>query len=536
MTEDKKLIDMANVREAWVLFILFGLAVAVRLYLAFHTYVIANDGVLYIKLAQLLSQGKVGEAMSLHLPSLFPIIIASFQKVFVDWELSGQMVSVLFGSLTIIPFYFLTKELFNRNVAFTSSILFIFHPYLVRFSAEVIKEPTFWFFSLMGIWVGWNAITLKKVWLFVLTGLLGIASFLLRIEGFVIFPIIIAWIFLKEIKLLRSTYKQRILYTLVLCLTLAIILSPAMLYIKEKTGSWNLARIELVSEMVQADVMMYEIKKNLDKVKFSSESGDQRQADFEAIRLRGFLSLAKDHRIAIIWFEAISKFFKVIHPVLIIPLFFGIMRRKKIKYRKEEELFLLSVFTIFFLILIRYGTIRAYIGTRHMVIPALVCLPWVGVGVLELGDCIRSIFLSKKANENANIFLRNVGWFLMFLIALLLLPQTLAPQRAEKILLKEAGIWIRQHGPKDPVVMTPNHLRRIAFYANGIFLEIPGNQDLAKYAKEKRVDFLAVDKKDIEQDPLTLLESLKPEHFREEVVIGKPSEPYEIKVYSMKKF
>ncbi len=84
--------------------------------------------------------------------------------------------------------------------------------------------------------------------------------------------------------------------------------------------------------------------------------------------------------------------------------------------------------------------------------------------------------------------------------------------------------------------MTPNHLRRIAFYANGIFLEIPGNQDLAKYAKEKRVDFLAVDKKDIGQDPLTLLESLKPEHFREEVVIGKPSEPYEIKVYSMKKF
>jgi hypothetical protein len=129
-----------------------------------------------------------------------------------------------------------------------------------------------------------------------------------------------------------------------------------------------------------------------------------------------------------------------------------------------------------------------------------------------------------------------MGWFLMFLIVLLLLPKALAPQRAEKIPLKEAGLWIRQHGPMDPVIMTPNNLSRIAFYADGIFLEIPGNQDLVKYAKEKRVDFLALNKKDIGQDPLTLLESLKSEHFKEEVVIGKPSEPYEIKVYSVKKF
>jgi hypothetical protein len=362
------------------------------------------------------------------------------------------------------------------------------------------------------------------------------ASFVLRTEGIFFLPIVIAWIFLKDIKSLKSNYRQRILLAIILCLAFVVILSPVMLYIKIKTGSWNLARSELVSEMARADVMMDEIKKNLGKVEFESGGRDRRQADFEEIRLRGFLSLAKDHRIAIIWFEAISKFLKVIHPVLVIPLFFGIVRRKNIEYRKEEELFLFSILAIFFLILIRYGTIRAYIGTRHMIIPALACLPWIGAGALELADRAKKVSPFRKLNDKGNMFLRNMGWFLMVLIILIFLPKTLTPQRVEKIPLKETGIWIREHGPKDPVIMAPDGLRRIAFYANGVFLGIPRNQDLAKYVQEKQVDFLAVNIKDIGQYYPGLLASADSEYFREEVVFGNPTGPYEIKVYSVKKF
>ena len=535
MTEDKARMERTTRREARSLLVLFGLAFGVRLYLAFHTYVIANDGVLYVKVAQLISQGRVGEAMSLHFPSLFPLLLASFQRVFTDWEFSGQMVSVLFGSLAIIPFYFLVKDLFDRDVALFSSILFSFHPYLVRFSGEVIKEPTFWFFFLMALWLGWIAMTRKKVWLFILTSLLGTVSFLLRTEGIFTLIILAAWIFFKDIRSFKWSYKQRILHALVLCLIALLILSPALIYVKKKTGSWNLARTDLVAEMARADVMMKEIKKNLDQVEFKSkESGTQ--GDFEEIRLRGFLSLAKDHRIVIIWFEGVSKFFKVIHPVLIIPLFFGIIGRKKIEYRKGAELFLLSVLVIFFLILIRYGTIRAYIGTRHMIIPAILCLPWVGAGVLELGYRIRTLFLREKSNDKVNVFLRNTGWFLMILIVLFLLPKTLSPQRVEKIPLKEAGIWIKEHGPKDPVIMAHNDLRRIAFYANGIFLEILRNQDLVNYPEEKRVNFLVINEKDIEKYHPGLVKSLNPNYFKEEIVIGKSSGSYFIKVYSMKHF
>jgi 4-amino-4-deoxy-L-arabinose transferase-like glycosyltransferase len=117
-------------------------------------------------MSKLISQGEAGAAFSLSFFNLYRFITAIFQKVFNEWELSAQMVSAVFSSLTSIPFYFLIRSLLGRTVTFISSILFIFHPYLVRYSAEVIQGPTFWFFPMMTLWVGWEAISRKRAWLF----------------------------------------------------------------------------------------------------------------------------------------------------------------------------------------------------------------------------------------------------------------------------------------------------------------------------------------------------------------------------------
>jgi hypothetical protein len=285
--------------------------------------------------------------------------------------------------------------------------------------------------------------------------------------------------------------------------------------------------------MALADVTMNEIKKNLDKIDMKLVDNSP-LTEPEEVRLKAFLSLAKEQRIAIVGFDAISKFLKAISPILIIPLLFGAIKRKKIEYHKEEELFLLSILALFLLIMIRYGTIYIYIGTRHMIIPALVCLPWVGAGVLELGYWIRNTFLPEKSNHRGGIFLRNSGWFLMILIVLLLLPMTLASQRAEKIPIKKAGIWIREHGPKNPLIMAEDDLARIAFYADGIFIGIPRNQDPFDYARGKKVNFIAINEKDIDRAYPGLKQSLNLGYFKEEIVIGKSSGPYVIRIYSIR--
>ncbi len=532
-TENTGFTPFSNIQEWWIVSILLGLAFVVRLYLVFHTYLITNDGIIYIKMSKLISQGEAGSAFSLLFFNLYPFITAIFQKVFNDWEFSAQMVSAVFGSLTIIPFYFLIRSLFGRTVALISSILFVFHPYLVRYSAEVIRGPTFWFFFAMTLWVGWEAISRKRAWLFFLTSLLGTMSFLLRPEGIFVVPIVAVWVFLKNWGTVKITYKRRIFFALILLLTVPLLLSPAMLYLKKKTGRWHWARADTILWMATAGATMSNIKKNFHKLEMKPWD-DSPQGMNEFIRLRQFLALATEHRIGIVILEMVSKFQKVMHPLLLILLLFGVIRRREIQYHKKEELFLLSVLAIFFLILVGYGTITFYIGTRHMIAPVILCLAWAGVGVFELEYRIRHTPWLTKSREKRGAGLRNMRWILLILIVLALLPKTLAPQRVEKIPIKEAGIWIGTHGPRDPVIMGHGGLARIAFYADGRFVEVPKDQDLFEYAKKNRVDFLAINEKDIEQSIPSLIHSLDPEQFKEEVVIGKSSGSYVIRIYSVR--
>jgi hypothetical protein len=531
-TEDLKFL---NIREVLIVVLLLGLAFGIRLYVVFHTYVITNDGVLYIKVSKLIAQGEIGAALNTYFLNLYPFIIAAFQKVFSDWEFSAQMASAVFGSLTVIPLYFLIKSLFNRSAALMASVFFVFHPYLVRFSAEVIRDPTFWFFFITAIWAGWEALVRKKAWLFVATSLLGTVSFLLRTEGIFFVPLVTAWIFLKDRKTFKSTYRQRILFALILLLTVPLVLSPAMLYLKGKTSHWHWTKANKFLMVITADVGMNAIKDDFHKSELKSWDGSlQESAEF--LRLRQFLSLAIEHRTGILMLEMISKFIKAMHPTLLIVLLFGAVARKKIQYC-QEEFFLFSAVVLLLLIIFRYASVFfPYIATRFMMAPVILCLAWAGVGIVEMDHRIRNTSLIPHLTRAKFIGFRYLQWALVVLIVFILLPKALASQRAEKIPMKEAGIWIREHGSENPVIIGQRQLVwRIAFYADGTFIEIPGDHDLFEYAEENQAHFLVVNEKDREKNHPRLNHSINPEHFQEEVEIGDPSGFYLIKIYAIKK-
>ncbi|NIM97408.1 MAG: hypothetical protein GTO24_04785, partial [candidate division Zixibacteria bacterium] len=90
------------------------------------------------------------------------------------------------------------------------------------------------------------------------------------------------------------------------------------------------------------------------------------------------------------------------------------------------------------------------------------------------------------------------------------------------------------HGPKNPVVMGQGELARIGFYGDGTFLEIPRNEDLHESLKRGKVDFLAINEKNIEDTHPGLIDSLDSERFEKEVVLGMPSGQYVIIIYSVR--
>lgn len=532
-TEGGRVPLLSNARENLIVTIIFGLALGLRLFLVFHTYLITNDGILYVRLAKLISKGEFGVAFSISFFNLYPFVIALFQKIFNDWELSGQMVSVVFGSLTVIPLYFLTKSLFSRTVAMVSSVLFVFHPYLVRFSAEVIRGPIFWFFFVMALWVGWEAISRKGPWLFAMTGIFGTLSFLFRPEGIFVVALVGVWTIFSNRKTWSQSLRQRILFVLILFLPVPMLVSPALLYLRGKTGRWHWARAEEIPRLAFSDIKMSAIKKNFDQIKVMPWD-NRPEGQIALIRLKAFLSLARDHRIGVIGLELWSKFLKAMHPILFIILVFGVIKRKVVRYHKEEDLFLVSVLAMIVVVLFRYGTVTAYVGTRHMMAPVTLCLAWAGAGLVEVEHRIRNIFPIEKLTRPRIAGMTSIEWALVILIILALLPKTLASQRFEKRPIREAGVWIKENGPKSPVVMCQGGLARVAFYADGTFLEIPRDQDLFEYAKKSQATFLALNEKSIEKTHPGLIHALDQNQFREEITIGESSGPYVIRIYSVK--
>ena len=67
------------------------------------------------------------------LHSIYPYFIFVFHKIFSNWEIAGRMVAVFFGSLAIIPFFYILKNIFERKIVIGACIFFIISPRLIEY-------------------------------------------------------------------------------------------------------------------------------------------------------------------------------------------------------------------------------------------------------------------------------------------------------------------------------------------------------------------------------------------------------------------
>ncbi len=168
-----------------------------------------------------------------------------------------------------------------------------------------------------------------------------------------------------------------------------------------------------------------------------------------------------------------------------------------------------------------------------MMVPVILCLAWAGAGVVEIEHKIRNLPVVAKTIGKKTANLKRLRWALVGVIVFALLPKTLASQRIEKMPIRQAGVWIKENGPKNPTVVGQGDLARIGFYAEGTFFEIPRDQELNQFLRQRRVDFLAINQRDIANTHPGLIDSLDSERFKREVVFGVASGPYVITIYSV---
>jgi hypothetical protein len=100
-----------------ILIILLGFAI--RLFSFHYTYIINPDGVLYIHQARAIYYG-IKDAIltcSMGYLSNYSILIVLAYKIFGDWVIAAKSVSLFFGTITLIPLYFLMKRFLHDKIA-----------------------------------------------------------------------------------------------------------------------------------------------------------------------------------------------------------------------------------------------------------------------------------------------------------------------------------------------------------------------------------------------------------------------------------
>ena len=150
---------------------------------------IDGEGAEYARLAQnlLAGVGYVGIATpgeQLFFPPLFPILIAGLTFVTGDAEVSTRMLSVVAGSLTVIPVYLIARRLYGGRVAILAAALTGLHPFLVQFSSTGFSESTYLALVLTAIYMAICAIDAPTPRNLFVMGLLFGLAYLVRQEAF----------------------------------------------------------------------------------------------------------------------------------------------------------------------------------------------------------------------------------------------------------------------------------------------------------------------------------------------------------------
>jgi hypothetical protein len=127
---------------------------ALRLYSFLVTPVINPDGTFYIQQAKAIHYGLWDQVLSCYpYLSSYPLLIVFSFGICGDWVLAAKVVSLVVGSATLIPLYLLLRKFFDRTISGLALMMFAVSPPFVELSREVIRDPIFWFFTVLGLYL-----------------------------------------------------------------------------------------------------------------------------------------------------------------------------------------------------------------------------------------------------------------------------------------------------------------------------------------------------------------------------------------------
>ncbi|MFZ2658417.1 MAG: glycosyltransferase family 39 protein [Victivallales bacterium] len=154
-----------------------------------------KDSVAYLWMAEAAAAGDINGAVAynVRMPPLYIFLMAAGEYLGIGAYNAGMAVSVIAGTLLLIPVFFITRTLFNGKIAVFASIIVATHPYLVRISAEIMRDSLFLFLIFAGLAFALRAAKGGGVLLWCLPGIFAGLAVMTRTEGIDLVCTIIIW-------------------------------------------------------------------------------------------------------------------------------------------------------------------------------------------------------------------------------------------------------------------------------------------------------------------------------------------------------
>jgi hypothetical protein len=471
---------LKNLKERQLILSLLGIAFGLRLYAVLMAKGIAMDSACYGFMARDFFKGDFLKGLSWAFHPLYPLLISFVTPDPTHVEIAGRLISLLWGTFTLVPLYYLVKEAIGQKEAGFTTIFYTFHPYLVTYSGMLLSEATYWGLLVLSVYFFWTGLKKESIWRMALSGsFLGLA-YLTRPEGIGYILVYLGWI--VAIGVLTKQWLKKCVLAGVVILSTFLFVMPYVTYIHHETGQWFFSRkaVGIQSQL---------LKKGAEEA-YPLKGIEQQESKKNNSKIVAITQSMIRYLPSVVYYYLRAYHFSL-WPFLI----FGLIRvrQKVILY----ELFIAS------LVLLHLISLSTFIPSeiRFSVPVVSLSLFWAGAGVLEMKRRLARFSFVKPG--------KGVVW-LIILALLIQLPLSFTPERVHRAYQKEIGLWLKEKTPPNTIIMSNSPIE--AFYAEREFIPLPlGVQtaagpgksyaEIINYAKQRGVRFILVNQDTHETNP-----------------------------------
>ena len=466
---NKTILFFKTLNEKQILLLLLGITFGLRLYAVLMAKGMAYDSVSYGFMARDFLKGNFIKGLSPAFHPFYPFLISLVSFDPSNVEIAGRFISLFFGTLTLIPVFYLTKEVVGQKAAVFSGLFYSCHPYLATYSGMLLSEATYWGLLMLSIYYFWKGLRNGKIFKIMISGLFLGLAYLTRPEGIVYFSIFLIWVVIYG-GVKKGWFKKLALIG-ALILPLFILTIPYLIHIHRETGQWFISKkaVEIQSQFLKW-----------------GERGAIENLYSKITQVASNIV----HNLPF----ATYNYLRAYHFTLWLFLFFGLIRARQKGNREEWYLASLVLLHLFFLSTFHRSTIRFSVP----LIP--LSLFWAGAGVFEIQKVFQKIRMKDPGKWVS---------FLIILSILVQLPQTLRPERRHREEQKKVGLWLKQNTPEGSIM---GNSPQEAFYAGREFIVIPSGvptregpgmsyKEIIHFARQKGIKYILVNSYVSEANP-----------------------------------